>query len=497
MPWFTNDHEDRDRTWYEVNDDSMFTPTDEVVNELNEIRTEIEQSTPAFNGSSLSVRDEIAWVSRLNFTPKTCIKAGERAKDMPTTTTPQRWLMEEALDTLNHLAVGDAYAGETYDDKEGMEGVGWLLCREASNRLQEHAQSPMTSRAEAFNTVADEWPYEARLLLAKYEYVEHADDLDDDYLHDVQRVNDNYDFTETMGTDWQTKLDWYFEANPFRDNDLTDQEANTVMLVASEGEMMTPEQLDEISNHSRFRSRFRETGGIASAIDLDSFDETVPSHVVGSFASPSEWDELDPGNVESAGCPMCGSTLHHGVVENEGETWVTENGGYPVGGSQLNTPSADFYTLDSTDFGVLCGDCEQQYETANKPLVSYLPDGERTALSFHTYQGVWKSLTDASLRDVPDEARERLNTLYRRSELRDDDYHSISPSAMLGDVTPQQEAIRQLTLPETTIEEGPAFVFVATDNPQPASVHVPKTDMDTVTAVKNALEEAVEHAVPA
>lgn len=497
MPWFTNSSDDD--VIYNDGLESFEIETTETRNvetELTRLREYIEQRNFRLepHEGSETARAKLRWHNRAGFTPNTGISPGKTINDMPARTTASEWIVDEALEQLDGDSIGEAYAGNTYDGRGGIEGVAWRLCEEASSEISERVNNGHPSDSEAFNEVANGWPYEARCLLAMYEYASRRDEMGDRYESDVQSVVENVDIDNKMNDGWQTQLDWEFSANPFRDDELSTTEAETVMVVAANRDEITRDQLHEIDDHGIFRERYNETENVQVALDISAFDSDVSRSVLSAVARPGDWpSELDPGNIRSETCGMCGGLLHE-VCTTPGEvTWIHERGGAEIGAIDLEYEDTDFYSPNN-NAAILCGDCHTQFTSATKPTISLIQSDSDTPATFDAYQGIWRAVNDVSPAELSENGLSILTNLFHSGEARQDSFHTITPNGTLGNRDVQRQAILEMMDAPTPIDGGP--VFIHHYEGEDPTVNIVKTNVETVTEVKRYIVDAVEDNQP-
>lgn len=233
------------------------------------------------------------------------------------------FVIETAFDRIDHHTVADAYAGETYE-ANATDGVKLLLFEDTQMRVSEGIDSgdrPVT----AFNRHTDNWPHQLRAEYAAYEYHEGGRD-DDNYVSELRS------FAESEGVldmDFvQTELDTFYEANAFDDERLSEEEARAVMMARHYELDTNVSEIDfsEINEVDDFVWWLKETEDVETAMRSHHFGTDVPTKIISQAAAPSDWDTLDPSDIETAeyvGRPAEAYYIHHHEV---GETWVTESG---------------------------------------------------------------------------------------------------------------------------------------------------------------------------
>lgn len=299
---------------------------------------------------------------------------------MPEMTEPSIgvWYFERLRGRFSDTGVGNIYAGNSVIGPSvvGRTAMREMLLREKAREVHRAINSqPSGEREErAFNEETEDWPIKARAYLADY-YV-------DEYDVDERFAGELESFAQSEGVlnreMMQTTLDCYYESNPFQDENLSFEEAVTVMWLREmdgwDTEVgSTSEVLSEIENHQNFRDWLEREDDVNAAIRGHIYDSDFPSELASEMAPPDEWpDDMDPADMETGRCASCGGQYREVYHHTRDRTWM-RNGNIYSDVINLGSSSSPLEVHDSpgNDGQLLCGQCSDHWEANSDSVTVY------------------------------------------------------------------------------------------------------------------------------
>ena len=417
------------------------------------------------------------------------------------TPTIDAWFYDHAQDTFGTDEVKDAFVGETYDDASGIDAVRHLVLEDASETIDTRIGDGQEC-VVAFNRTTSSWPHKARAYLAGYEanYAIHGTES---YQRDVT------DFASTEGlADYapgQTTLDFYAGDNPFDSDDLTDEEASTVVLMSAceHDDIDYDEVLDDVEHHDTFRTWLKKTGEVESALRAHYFDGVLPDDLVAELAPPEEWDDLDPLDVEKKKCDNCNDTYYRVHHHEEGRVWLHKNGSSVTESfSEVSDPDAEteMYALDGTNhIDAMCSQCREEWFENASDVTLYAPDGSMVGVKYNRGVALDRGYGDD---DFPDRTRHDASNEARRLVMQfiqnvPSNYFELRPNSSVADVVAQQAALESLVDGdgdfEADINEPLAVHRVFHFDDREYYFRVPRDDPETAAAGKRVLENPTNY----
>jgi len=273
--------------------------------------------------------------------------------------TIETWFVEHLVDQYSESELEDAYTGSGASEPNGIDGVKRRVFVSAFTDIVDTVgdSASATDWRSAFNDVTANWPHMARAKLASHFYQHHPPD-NSEFTDDLKRFAESEGVLEM--TLEQVELSAYEYGNPFQNDELSHEEAVTLVFARSVGDDV-PDDLpfDAIEDHDSYRDWLRETGDPIQAVNSHQFDADAPSGVIGHAAPPNEWGDVETNPIRSETCASCNDTLYHVVHSDAGETWADESGA-ACGAALLNS-SDDYYVVSSHEGEIICDECEQSF----------------------------------------------------------------------------------------------------------------------------------------
>jgi hypothetical protein len=358
----------------------------------------------------------------------------------------ETWFVEQALDYFQREEVGEMCA------EGGFPQIRHAVLEEESESV--HNEYQLTDDwIRAFNNVTMEWPHDARAYLAAYEY-RYQDHDADSYREQLE------EFAEAVGvmeynTTMQSELEWFHGENPYHDENLTDPEAKAVLILRANDE---PEDIiTDVESADNFIGWYKKTGDADSARRACRFDADIPEQLAPELADPDEWDELDPDNIESGMCAICGNDHYHVRHHEVGEAWVGADGqavdeAYPFSESALS--------VDGGSGDLLCGQCYTSWESEEHIVTMF--DGD-DVFKLGKNRGITKDygqIDDTDYLPAIDAGPTGATILEDAFGGAPEDYFELQPTDRASASRDDQSEALYLLLEDPTIvfEQGPVFI---------------------------------------
>lgn len=287
----------------------------------------------------------------------------------------------------------------------------------------------------------------------------------------------------------QSTLDFFYGSNPIADEDLSTDEAKTLLVLRANGEDDDPEVIDDINDHRAFRACYMECGDQYEALHLHRFDQSVPQEVFTNAAPPEEWpDDMTPAAVPTDHCARCGDRFYRVFGENDEPIWVDEDG--EEGGlEQLGFDHSAFFLNRGSPSNYLCSEC-QEYVKESDTRLALIDEGIHTVATLRSGFGYDRSeenndYTPAD--DLPQDIREEFEQTVRSPP---SDKYTIEPNDEIGDTSAQHSAIETLIESPEAVDAGPALVY---HDGTSGRVWIDYDNSEAAEQVKRAIEHYVNN----
>lgn len=407
------------------------------------------------------------------------LREGRKLKKMDEHTI-EGWFFNEATNLMSRRAIGDAFAGER-NGANGFDGVKLAVINYATNEIGTNIELGQND-AEAFNNVVESWPREAQAQLCAEEL---DNDRHDSYLDDCRAFAEAHGMT-AVGFE-QAELDIFYPPNPYRDNSLSTDEADVVMLLRANDVDVDRDLLDEIDDPSAFVEWFEQIGSVEQALQAHQFDSVLSTDQMGLLAPPDEWpDDMDPGNIRREVCSICTRDHMEVYTEEEGTEWMLRRSDEVIGGRLLD----DSY-ISGRNF--LCDECYDSWEENASDVVVV---GESGTVKLKGDSNVVKVEDDAawdSIGSLTVNEQERAENMCQISF--PPGFTSIQPGDGFGDMEVQHEAFDALMAPETEFDNGTAYIVEYNVSPPGAEygVYLHRDNAMLGQEIKRAIDENIDH----
>lgn len=440
-------------------------------------------SNYSISESSMSIPDtlnEVKWRKHEGLDITSGIVYGTHITDMDTPNL-KAWFVEQSIGDpdIRPRVMGQQYA------TGGIEGIAGRVLRDASREIGN--MLPRSSPVNAFNSVTEDWPISARILLAKREAEKDRSEWPT-YESDIENLAESSD---PMTDEWQSTLSAHFPDNPFADDSLRRREAETIVYLRSCDEEITQEQLSEIQNHAEFRDTYNDTENLSVALGIHEFDSNVPRTLLEECAPPGDWpDDMDAGSIEQGICLFCGSQHYQLYDENENVVWGRSNG-TTSDAVQFSEHDDYHYTSGSTDAEIMCGSCRPMFENESTRVTHADPDSGIIAF-FDYHRSLVRDRSNemdeaSSFDELSDRDADELLQGIQGSRNRNG--FMLGPNSNIGDPAPQREAIADIAENPSSLTEGP--VTIARYANRDAGVFIHNSNAGAAHEVKSMMEEAV------
>lgn len=404
------------------------------------------------------------------------ITEGRKLNNMDENTI-EEWFFNEATNIFTRRRIGEAFAGET-NDANGMDGLIREVIDHVADRLDERVELG-EDEAQAFNNHVDEWPREAQAMLCSEELNR---DRHSSYQADCRGFAEAYDVRDLdLG---QTELDLFYSENPYSDGNLSQDEADVVMVLRANGED-TEGVLDRIDNYESFIDWYTQIGSVEQALQAHEYDNVFDPDEMAQLAPPDEWPaDMNASNIRHETCLNC-TRRHLEVVTEDGErTWML-SGGEMIGGEVLD----DGY-LTGQNF--MCDSCFSSWEDNKTEVVIA---GQDATVKIEGDQMLRRVVDDSAWDDYTNltgEEESIASAVCRQSI--PPDYSGISPDPSFGDSRAQDEAIAELMDPNTEFENGTAYVANnLRRSPSDHTVFLSRENAELAQEVKQAIDSNLDY----
>lgn len=475
---------------FEVDTNRNYQPASDI----REYDTDFELSAEGIEEQILERQNRANWAKH-GKDPVGDFRAGKRLNELEMEfNTIKSWFFHEATDELSDERIAEIADGEAYDDTSGFNAVRHAVLERASDEINHQIERGYDG-VEAFNNVSEDWPHKARAYLAGYEtnYTDHGSEQ---YREDVE----DFAMTESL-EDYeavQSSLSMFTDGSPFTDDNYTNEEATTALLVAvhEDDTMVAQQAISEVNDHETFRDWLRKLGDTQAALNAQEYDDVVPQTLLPDLAPPEEWEELDPTDIEKGRCRNCSTEYYHVRGRQTGApAWLSESGTIDtvhkigIGNEVLDVNSP------SNETGCLCDSCRDDIMD-NSNTASYItPEGDSIQVHWNYGFGIDTGLTEDSptvpLAEVPEEYRTRLLEV---TNGRPSDHIEIRPRTEVGDQTLQRQAMAELADGERDIERDmdSGFFVVISEHFDGIRTHiyVPNDDPEAAMEAKHTMEAA-------
>lgn len=479
--WFSTDpHRRHTTSWTESISEEFLVEWSDFDPQVEDIDgSDLTVERNADSGFTVKLTDEARWrrVAGVNVTTE--IKSNHTIKHMDAPNL-RAWFVEQVVNApfIDREEAGEQYAGG------GMAAVAAAFLDAVSDEIGDNVEI-YGNPVPAFNAVAEEWPLEAKILLAQTERERERTEYPD-YMADIERIAESENPAE--GEEWQTTFSFDFGDNPFADEQLSREEATTVLFLRSVDEEPSTELLDSIDDHGDFRAAYRDTGDIEYASYRSVFDDAVSDDALLEAAPPDEWPgNTTPENIRAQDCLLCG-VVHYRLYTGGAMEWVSSTGSV---GEMLDTESnANAVAFENAN-GNVCHQCLDSVQNDGVEVTAILPDGSYRAA---VHRGILVGLSTDSDPHSPwgELSLEREELIIACLRGGTEAAFTVSPNSEFGSVEGHYEVMRELADNPNRID-GPAVVIDHGAGSGEVELLTLDRTPETVTEVKNYIEDELEN----
>jgi len=447
----------------------------------------------SFEVDTEDIVDQIRWVNRhgaqigdFNF--------GARLSKMEEGTL-DAWFYNHARSALSTDILASAYSGERYDDTNGVSAIVHAVLEDTSQNIQEQVDNG-EAPVYAFNGETRGWPHRARAKVAGYE-LNYGDVVDDNngYRSNIKDFAMSEGFADYSPV--QATIDVYDGEDVYTSDDIPNERVKAFVVMQAYGASaeQAKEYLPEVGSVDDFLVWLHEFEDIESAIDAEGYDSAIGSDVLAVCASPDDWTELDPEDIDEERCTRCRDSYYRVEIETDGDVhteWVNNDGvsmnvrdiGPGTGRRRPGHPHSD---------GIICPACyDDVRSTWNLVTVKY-PDGNSITLNGNdavleerdiSGRESFESLTDEQLAF----ASQVIGTVPNR-------YIEIESGDGPADPVLQDDAFESIFDGDSglpSVEEPLAVLEYNSFGNDEYIVYIPRYCADTAMAAKRILEQPAE-----